>query len=307
MENSMIKKLVLIGGMPRSGTTLAETIIGSHSKISIPPGDFPFVQEYALGLSVKEILERLGERGTWKLWHEKDFADLFGQEHGKAFREILVRYAKSIQKEIPGAKAPYFEFYYETLNKWLNGFDLKFIHIVRNPFDYMASLRHSHLHGYQRNKTFNEIPVHARNWHRSVAMGLARSLFDPSNYFLLKYEDLATFPQETTHALCTFLGLAYEEERMLDRKDYSYHNTNTSFPDYPINSRKHYLNKSEIQIISSICGELGRVVGYEDEDMRTLPHESPPKPNIVLRGKRKLSRIFKKIVKKTTNRDKLLW
>ena len=110
-------------------------------------------------------------------------------------------------------------------------------------------------------------------------------------------------------ALCTFLGLAYEEERMLDRKDYSYHNTNTSFPDeteksksdnyiYPINSRKHYLNKSEIQIISSICGELGRVVGYEDEDMRTLPHESPPKPNIVLRGKRKLSRIFKQNRKK---------
>ena len=66
-----MSKFVLIGGVPRSGTNLARRIIGSHSKIAIPPGEFQFFRQYVKGKSVAQILanKRL------KLWNI-DLSDL---------------------------------------------------------------------------------------------------------------------------------------------------------------------------------------------------------------------------------------
>lgn len=297
-----MRKFVLIGGMPRSGTTLIETIIGSHSKISIPPGDFPFVEKYVVGRSVKIIFDELGKSPVWKFWRIVDFSDLYDKEHRDAFIETLVRYAKGTDKEIPGAKSPYNEFYFDVLQNWLKEFELKFIHIVRNPFDMMASLRHSPFHRYKLKKKFeDDVLVHSRNWCRSVSMGSSRALLNQGEYYLLKYEDLVTNPRDTTQSLCAFLGVDFQEERMLNRVDYQYHNSNTSFPKapekrkskdyvYELSTRKHYLTDSEIQVISSICGELGQVLEYEDQDLRSFPYERPR-----LSVKRKLRRVATKL------------
>ena len=56
------RRFVLIGGMPRSGTTLVKTIVGSHSRIAIPPGDFPYAERAVTGLSVEEIFAIFGKK-----------------------------------------------------------------------------------------------------------------------------------------------------------------------------------------------------------------------------------------------------
>ena len=65
---------------------------------------------------------------------------------------------------------------------------------------------------------------------------------------------------------------------MLSLSDYSGHRDNTSFTTNdqsgsdesgrvrPIESRKGYLTQQEIQSVASMCGELARAIGYEDED-----------------------------------------
>lgn len=304
-----MKKFILVGGMPRSGTTLIETILGSHSKISIPPGDFPFARLYIQGLSVEKIFAAMSKRGPWNQWHLKDFSSLFGMEHAQAFRESMIRYAESIHKDIPAAKAPYTEFYYDIYKGWLVDFEVKFVHIVRNPFDVMASLKHSQYHKQMR--MFRDaISLQAKNWNRSTSMGLARGLLDPENYHLIKYETFVEDPIASGQKICSFLGVNFEEERMLNRADYSYHDTNTSFSGkesrnvekngyiYRPESRKSYLDTGEKKLISDQCGEIAKSLGYDDHEFRFFPPFELEKMKPAVRLKKKVNRIFKRILNK---------
>ena len=276
----MGSKFVLIGGTPRSGTNLARRIIGSHSKIAVPPSEFNFFNQHRSGKSVRAILSA----EPVKRWGV-DLSDLYSRPHREAFIAALVRYAESLGKEIPGEKTPYNEFYYETIRAWLEGFDLKFVHLVRNPFDVIASYKHAPFRGAERHKRY-DVAALCRNWVRSVSIGLARAHTDPETYCLVKYEDLTTNPARTTESLCAFLGVEFEPERMLNLADYKGYADNTSFPQdsasqsgehtpiHPPRSRKGYLTRSEIRTVSALCGELAHALGYEDADF----HPAPPEP-----------------------------
>ena len=275
-----MSKFILIGGIPRSGTNLTRRIIGSHSKIAIPPTEFQFLKRFSQGKSVSEILanEKLGQ---WNV----DFSDLHDRKHREVFIDALVRYAESIGKEIPGEKSPLNEFFYDTIREWLNDFELRFIHVMRNPLDAIASLKHAAFRNVNRRRNTIDVSARSRNWVRSVSMGLARAHCNSEGYYLLKFEDLATDPVSTTQELCEFLGVDFEQERMLSLSDFEKYPDNTSFAQnrgkkhqeygaiHKPESRKHYLTDSEIRIVSSICGELARALGYEDENLKCSPPE----------------------------------
>jgi hypothetical protein len=266
-----VRKIVLIGGMPRSGTNLARRIIGSHSKIAIPAGEFKFFSKYLAGKSVTEILtyDRLK---SWNI----DFSDLYSCDYREAFITSLTRYTESVGKEILGEKTPYNEFYYDIVQDWLKGFDLKFVHLVRNPFDVIASYKYA---PFRQNHSAN-VAANSKMWLRSVMIGLAREHLNPDGYYLLKYEDITTDPVGQTRILCKFLSVDFEEERMLNLVDFKGHEDNTSFPqpaveknqDYSAirspESRKHHLSDSEIRVVSSICGEIAWALGYDDDEFK---------------------------------------
>jgi hypothetical protein len=277
-----VKKFVLIGGMPRSGTNLARRIIGSHSKVAIPPGEFKFFSQYANGKSVQEILanKRLEK---WNV----DFSDLYTCKHRDVFVNTLLRYTERVGKQIPGEKTPLNEFYYDIALEWLSDFDVKFIHLVRNPFDVLASYKHAPFRAKNdRGLDLVSMTALTKKWPRSVTLGLARVYSGPERYILLRYEDLATDPIDATQALCTFLGIDFEQERMLNLSDFSGHADNTSFPQLSEESRRSYgavqlpqsrkqhLTESEIRIVSSICGELALALGYNDNDFKSSSSES---------------------------------
>jgi hypothetical protein len=297
-----MKKFVLLGGMPRSGTTLLETVIGSNSRISIPPGDLPFAEQYAKGLSVEKIFEVLAKKSTWDLWEEKNFDALLNADHGTAFRESMRAYATKVGKDIPAAKTPYAEFFYDIYIDWLRDYDVKFVHIVRNPFDVLASLKKSHIHTNWRVFT-DTLEVQAKNWQRSTVLGLARSFALPDNYFVIKYEDFVQDPQTQGSRICEFLGIEFEEERMLNRADYAYHDTNSSFADgspetrkdspyiYRSTSRKSFLDEAEIALVVDSCGEAAAALGYDDPDFVCRSPMYASKMKSSTRLKRKASRM----------------
>ena len=301
-----MNKFILVGGMPRSGTTLLETVVGSNSRIAMPPGDYPFAEQYARNLSVEKIFSILSTKATWDLWAEKDFTSLYNKSHGEAFRESMLRYAASMGKDIPSAKSPFTEFFYADYRSWLAEYDLKFVHVVRNPFDVIASLKKSHIHTNWQNFT-DLITVQASNWQRSASMGLARQFRDPDHYMVVRYEDFAGEPEKYGKKLCEFLGVEFEEDRMLNRADYAYHDTNTSFPDsekekpqdsayiYAPKSRKSFLDPSEIELIGRHCGEIARSLGYEDTDFKILPPAYAEKMEPSIRLRRKITRLVRRL------------
>jgi hypothetical protein len=280
--SQVMKKIVILGGMPRSGTNLARRIIGSHSQIAIPTGEFKFFRQYAKGRSIREILAnpRLKE---WKV----DFSDLYEAEPREVFIKTLFRYAVNVGKEIPGEKTPQNEFFYDTLKVWLSDYTLKFIHLVRNPFDALASFKNFQTKENQQQYDLKKMSVHSINWRRSVSLGLARAYQNPNSYYLLKYEDLTENPKHKTKELCDFLGVNFEGERMLNMVDFQEHKDNTSFPQEDSaehlghgvirksESRKQFLIKPEIMEIASNCGELAIAIGYDDSDFIVTPPERP--------------------------------
>lgn len=266
-----MRKFIIIGGMPRSGTNLTRRVIGSHSNIAIPPAEFMFLHRLAKGRSLDEVLSN----HRLKQWNI-DFSDLYAREPKDVYVQALLRYAESVGKEHTGEKTPLNEFYYDTLQEWLQDFELKFIHMVRNPFDVMASQKHM---PERKNQTL-DFAMHCRNWLRSVSMGLAREHSDPQGYTLLKYEDLTDDAASVTQKLCEFLGVDFEADRMLNLSDFSGYKDNTSFAnpsnhngkqDAPIRqsrSRKGHLTNEEQRLVASMCGELAHALGYIDEDFR---------------------------------------
>jgi hypothetical protein len=305
-DRDMKRRFVLIGGMPRSGTTLIETVIGSHSRIAIPPGDFPFAERASTGLSVDNIFSIFKKKQTWEIWRVKDFSSVLDLDHGDAFRATLIQYAEGVGKDIPGAKAPFSEFYIDTYQDWLAGDELKFIYVLRNPFDVMASLKHSHIHTNWRG--FRDlIEVQARNWLRSTSIVMARANLEPQNFCIVRYEDFVRDSVGTGLELCNFLGVDFEETSMLNRSDYAYHDTNTSFPDqfaaredkktyvYDPDSRKSSLSNEEVELISRICGESARSLGYEDADFEIRPPENMSKVSTLKKIRRLPRRVYRRI------------
>jgi hypothetical protein len=296
-----MQKFIIIGGMYRSGTTLTETIVGSHPDISIPPRDFHFFNFYKYGMDLQAVYQGLGKMEIWERFNEEisrkdnsasksihDFSRFFNDTPEEAFTGSLVSYAKAINKKIPGVKCPCYEFHYDTILKWLSGFDTKFIHLVRNPFDMIASFQNSsYYHDAIKNNPDN-IEVHSRNWCRSVSLALARTQYNPNCYYTLKYENLAMNPTKETKTLCDFMGVEFNEKKMLNAEDFDYYGSNTSFGSQARSSgngfvkapksRKNHLTDSQIKIIKTICGELAHAIKYEDQDFfSNLPE--PLKPN----------------------------
>ena len=300
------RRFLLIGGMPRSGTTLVQTIIGSHSRIAIPPGDFPYAERAVTGLSVEKIFAIFRKKETWKLWAVQDFSSTFSLDHGAAYRSTLIRYADALGKDIPGAKAPFSEFYLDQYEDWLSGDELRFLYMVRNPFDTLSSLKHSHIHkGWQNFEDL--LDVHAHNWLRSVSIALARQRFDPERFLVLRYEDLVNAPAQHGEAICRFVGVDFEEASMLNRSDYAYHDTNTSFPEqyaarpdktryiYAAQSRKNALTGAEIEKIGRLCGEVAVSLGYADPDFVASPPGQPERLNLPTRTRRLARRVLRRL------------
>jgi hypothetical protein len=303
---SKSKRFVLIGGMPRSGTTLIETVIGSHSRIAIPPGDFPFAERASTGLGVDEIFSIFRKKQTWELWRVQDFSSVFDLSHGDAFRATLIQYAEGISKDIPGAKAPFSEFYIDSYLDWLADDELKFVYVLRNPFDVLASLKHSYIHTNWR--VFRDlIEVQSRNWLRSVSVILAREHADPQRFYVVRYEDFVRNPANAGSRLCEFLGVDFEEEDMLNRSEYTYHDTNTSFPDrfaeredkttyiYEAGSRKLTLSSDEVDLVSRVCGETALSLGYEDPDFSVGPPEHMQRFDTLNKIRRLPRRVYRKV------------
>ena len=274
-----MEKVVIIGGMPRSGTNLLRRVVGSHSDIAMPPVEFMFFQKISKGKSVEDILSAAEFQGRYGF----EVNDLYGASPESAYRDLLFRYAKGINKTIAGEKSPRNEFHFAKIKESVANTDLKFLQIIRNPLDVVASYKKAPFRSNQPTdqQITEEIRLLAEDWNRSVSIGLARAHSDPDSYMVVKYECLTASPEPELENICRFLGVDCQSERMLGMDDFSEHNDNTSFSDPETNkctkeagrvrmvkSRKGHLSQSEMGIVTSICAEVALAFGYEDKEFQ---------------------------------------
>jgi len=220
---SQLELPIFLVGCPRSGTTLLQSLLGAHSAIAtfsetkfffygVPlyePGrrTFGMISEqlnpwlsefFTEHLNRPELLQSLPRIPLFKLYL-------------KTMIDILEKLTKEQGKSVWLEKTPEHLFHIEVIEKTIVG--VRFIHIIRNGADVVASLYEA-TNKYPKpwNGALN-IDSCIERWLDAIPLSV-RHLQKP-NHTLVRYEDLVEEPRSTLVQLCEFLGIEFDDS-MLD-------------------------------------------------------------------------------------------
>lgn len=196
-----------IVGVGRSGTSLLQSILSSHSKICIPP-ETAFVRENILsvkrqpGFTEREIesankkVQRILSASSVEL--PKSFSD-----EPDFYHSLFKMYCEEQNKEIVGDKDPRLIEFIEAVSMLFK--DAQFIHLVRDPRDVLLSKKKAE---WSKGKP---------SWYHTFAnyvqlkMGERQGRkLSVDQYLTITYESLLASPENIIEKLCVFLDAEFE-------------------------------------------------------------------------------------------------
>jgi len=271
---------IFIAGPDRSGTTLLYALLASHPNISMVRrtnfwrwfynryGDlhdeenFERLLDKMLRYKRLEPLNPDGERIRKEFWQGEP-------SYGRVFALLQQHNAERIGKPRWGDKSLHTEHYVDQV---LSEFPAaKFIHMSRDPRDRYASVRK------RFGKDTPRLGAATGRWLSSMRVAERNRRKYPQNYMIVRFEDLAANPEETSRKICAFIEEKYSPEMLTLDGASKYRNSggNSSFEQIkpgaistkPIGRYKSVLSKSEIVYIQRFAGKEMRALEYEHEPM----------------------------------------
>ena len=215
---------IFIVGAPRSGTTLLQSMLASHSCFySAPETSFFYRIIPLLGVKFSNPDQELDEQAVEKIKEDLNVmvgldecvlgALLPGFTMKQAFEQILkskvgINKRQWIEKTTNHAQCMILirRFYPEA----------KFIHLIRDPIESVSSMLNVRpaATGDFRISFLPSIIGHARIWRHCVSSALAFPGQDSVCHVF--YEDMIRSPVVTLKRICKFLGVAYEAKMLSD-------------------------------------------------------------------------------------------
>jgi Sulfotransferase family len=212
------KRFFLVG-CPRSGTTLLQSLLASHTQIiSFPESHFfcNLFGDYEPKRRLLGIASRRAKPCLEKFLKESGYNQpeqylptnlLFTKQYTRTFIRLLDQITHDSNKQIWLEKTPPHLHYISYIEK--NVKPVHFIHIVRNGADVITSL-------YQLRNQFPDIwdGEHSQlsdcvdRWLSDVRITL-QSISAP-NHTYVRYESLVANPEATVTKLCHFIGIDFE-------------------------------------------------------------------------------------------------
>lgn len=205
----MPTQILFIIGAPRSGTTMLEHMLSSHSMIK--------------GGSEPHLLTPLAHLGVWRNVEkapydhiiagigQKDFINKLENKHDdywaacRAYCDSLYSsYMQKSNKTICMDKTPE----YATILPFINYLypDAKYIVLTRHPIAIFSSFAESFFDGNY------EIAWQHDNLFKRYISPIADFLRQPKNSFIhIRYEDLVSQPEDTLSKISDYLNIPYEE------------------------------------------------------------------------------------------------
>lgn len=239
--------------------------------------DLPFPQSGLVGL-IEEVSDRMALGANECL----PFA---GSLKGDTFRELFKEGHRIIEETYSAADISWCGFKENWIIEFLpllaRAFaDARFIVIVRDPRGVMASVLK------QGDKDPHLVPLRyslLRHWRKHAAFAIRHQndcLFE-NRLFILRYEDMARDPENTTKSVCAFLDVPYDPN-MLDTTRYRGVTeekwTSWSLFDVPeqgiytksVDLWKKYLSSEMVEFVEFICDPEMRLFDY-----RPTAYEAP--------------------------------
>jgi len=222
--NQTILKRVFLFGCPRSGTTLLQSLVAANSSIA----SFPESHFYEALFSRRRLLSAFGfssrrVRSRWNLFLEEighpelklmlpKYA-ILPRQYSNAFVKLLDRLTLEQGKSIWLEKTPGHLNFIDQIEELVK--DIRFVHILRNGGDNIASL-------------FEMVTNYPETWGRwngsideciqrwIIATRTSLRYFNKENHHLVRYEQLVANPKSVLIDLCEFIGVQFEEKMMSD-------------------------------------------------------------------------------------------
>lgn len=199
-------------GVGRSGTSLLQSILTSHSQIAIPP-ETGFVRGQVLSHKNKE------ERGDFQDYCVQNpklerIKSVFEEDPAKTYasplafyQDFLTRYLQEDNKALIGDKDPRLVEYVTGVSSLFP--EAKFIHLIRDPRDVLLSKKKA---AWSKSKP---------SWYHIFANYIQLKLGEQQGgklgqerYLSLIYEQLLENPEKTAKRVCDFLNVSYEKEML---------------------------------------------------------------------------------------------
>lgn len=223
MSKLLLPPIFLVG-CPRSGTTLLQSLLGTHPLIySFPetkffqfalPEDRKEIIRKILGLISSNLPPRLRNFFEYNL-ERPELLDNFPRIplvflYTKHFLKILDQLTLEKDKQVWLEKTPEHIFKISYIQNYLPS--ARFIHLVRQPKDVIASL-------YEITRKYPEwwggtwdLEYCIKRWQDSVEISC--KYLDHPQHLLVKYEDLVREPTICLENICDFLQLGFTEKML---------------------------------------------------------------------------------------------
>lgn len=278
-------KFFFIVGRGRSGTTLLQTMLDSNPSVAVPIESKLIIHLKQKYFPIKSWNNSLVEQFLndlytdvyfakyWKLDRTalRNFIQRFSHEQLSfpfLCKLIYLSYASPFPKDkvlFIGDKNPDYAIFIPDLHEVFP--DAKFIHLVRDPRDNVASFKKT----FPKNSNINTL---TRGWvicneeieKQKASVDLLR----------IRYEDLVSMPEDSLHKVCSFLGIEFESgmikysdklkgtsNKILNEVMSEVHpNLLKPVSTDQVNKWKEILTDKEVDIIENLAGTMPLTLGY---------------------------------------------
>lgn len=272
------KSPVFIVGAQRSGTTLLRLMLNAHSQIAIPEeGTFwmPLLRRYKNNkfqkfnsIKRERYKKYLLSNCQFKLWgmDSAECVSIFTDSEminlPTLMESFYKLYARKQGKDIWGDKTPSFFRMTPVLAQLFP--QAKFINVIRDGRDLFLSWK-------KMNPAKSNIAVVAYEWrYKLLKSNEDLKRFVPGRFIEVKYEDLASCPEEELRKISQFLKIPFESGMLSYWKTspqyIGKHHSELIFKPpstKSINKWKNQLTSKEINIFESIAHDCLTNYGYE--------------------------------------------
>ena len=296
----MEKRVIFIGGCPRSGTTMLGSMLGSTLNCITTPESY-FKQKILIDLAVDwskgasrgKILDALSNNFRFKIWGipvtDIDLSPVLTKHD---YRDLMFRLVDD--HSMVAGKSGWNVWIDHTPVNFQNALMLldifpnaKFIHIIRDPRAVAASI-------IPLDWGPNTARDAAEFWARKISYALAFESLYPEKCFRVKYEDIVCYPEKTLQEVCDFTDIKFEQSMLLGKgfKVPDYSKTQHALIGKPldlnrIEAWKKDLSELQIYQIEKFLEDLPEMMGYSKTGLR------PVTANI---ARRTIFKINKKII-----------
>lgn len=287
---------IFICGHPKSGTSLLRAALDGHPELVVYPEETMFFRRFLPAIQGKNLPQQMELADqllihifTWNLaspppsqtgFLDRDYSDVSFEAVSKALRNrIQTRYRRpgdllsaailaygdvtgAINPQVKGwvEKTPYDEAYADQIFAWWP--QARCIHVVRDPRDNYISYRKKHPDWSPR--------VFARSWEDSTRWGLQnQDKYGAERYWVVRYEDFVSQPEQGVANLCNFLGILESETLRVPTRNGRAWQGNSMFSNRfdaisaeAVGRWQDRLSPTEVAMIEVIDGALMKSLGY---------------------------------------------